>query len=188
MVNVPSSITIPANGTAQLNVDVDWASNRDDLAQSWFFGKVHIDRPNRPTATMPVSIFASIGDLPSEIEIRTAASSGFQDFTFGGVDASDQLMFLAGGVQTPDVVTIPLVEDTTPTDPFDGSAGSETLLFTLPEDTLWFRAELPGSLAVDTDLYMGIDTNGNGRAEAARSTATAPTARCRPRPGQVRRR
>lgn len=166
VVNVsPGSLNIPSNGTGQLEVDVDWSRNRQDLAQQWFFGKVHIDHPNYPRATMTASIFASNGEIPESLSVDTASSSGFEDFTFNGVLGTQQLTFLAGGLSAPDVVVLPLEQDPTPSDAFDGSAGAETLIFTLPEGTLQFRTELPPSDALDTDLFVGIDANGNGVAE-----------------------
>jgi hypothetical protein len=114
---------------------------------------------------MPVSIYASFGEFPSEYVIETDASNGYQDFELLGVETLPQATYFSGGLQEADQFSSNLVEDPTRGDPYDGGAGVRTYLFSVPQNTLWFHTETLASASEDVDLFVGRDSDGDGVAE-----------------------
>jgi hypothetical protein len=72
----------------------------------------------------------------------------------------------AVGFSVPDEVTQVLPADPTNGDPFDGSEGVATTLFTVPAGAHRLVGETKSSEAQDIDLFLGLDANGDGMASA----------------------
>ncbi len=169
----PDSFDLAANAGQQIEVTVDWS--QADVAGQWLFGKVHIDSGGFPTASLPVSVFASIGELPAEWGISTSKSSGFEDFELSGLGELPQATFSTGGLIPAEEITVDLVEDATWEDPFDGSEGTVTLLYDVPADTLWFHTDTPPSASEDVDLFVGFDSNNDGVAQESELVCLSAT-------------
>ena len=170
----PASFTLGAGQEQEIEITVDWSAV-PELGLDWFFGKVHIDNPQSPQATMPVSIYASFGEFPSEWVIETEAATGSRDFELLGVESLPQATYRAGGLRPADRVTLPLVQDPTRDNPFDGGEGTRTLLFGVPQNALWFHAETLISPAEDVDLFVGLDSDGDGLAEESELVCASTT-------------
>jgi subtilisin family serine protease len=160
----PSSFVIPAGGEQEIQVEVDWQA-ASNLGNQWVFGKVHIDNPAYPTSTMPVSIFASRGELPGEFVIGTNRSSDSRDFTIEGLGGLQQATYFGAGLVEPTRTEFSLPEDPTANEPYDGGEGVATVIVPIPANTLWFNTEIPPSASDDVDLFVGFDSNGDGRAQ-----------------------
>jgi len=156
----PSSVTIPEGQSREVEVSVDW-SEAGGLGSQWIYGKVNFDNPSYPTSTLPVTVFASLGALPAEWVINTNASSGFEDFEVGGLEALSGATFTAGGLQAADQVNFSLQEDADG-NPYVGEEGIQVFLFDVPQDALWFHTDTPASEPEDVDLFVGFDANGDG--------------------------
>ena len=170
----PSSFVIPAGGEQEIQVEVDW-QNASGLGNQWVFGKVHIDNPSYPTSTLPVSIFASLGELPEELLFGTNRSSGSRDFTISGLTALDQATYFGSGLTEPSRTVFALPEDPTANDPYDGGEGVATVIVPVPANTVWFSTEIPASASQDVDLFVGLDRNGDGRAQESELVCESTT-------------
>ncbi len=169
---VPQSFTLSGDQTRQIQIEVDWSNA--EVGGSWVFGKVHFSANGYPQATMPVSAFASIGDLPLEWDVPTNLSSGFQDFQLSGLAELSRASFRSGGLQEAERFEFGLVEDPTENDPYDGN-GTATMLFDVSGDALWLHAETLASASADVDLFVGYDADGDGRAEASEEVCASVT-------------
>lgn len=185
---VPTQFSASSSAATTLTITV----TIDDpaLVGSWIDGQVRlvpINNPGRTTTTLPVSVRASAGDLPAAIDLQTDTTNGFADVGFSGLVALSDLRI--GGTQLRRLETFSptMSVDPTESDPFDGSAaGVHQVLVAppLPGSNVAgiIQARVTSTTGGDKDLYVGFDTNGNGRADEAEvlcsSTSSGPSEEC----------
>jgi subtilisin family serine protease len=171
----PQDFTLANNASRSLSFDIDL--NGGNFVGTWVYGDIVLSASGVPDAVLPVAVFASGGELPLEWDISTDRNSGWQEFTLDGLAELPQATFTAGGLVRPDTDSRALVQDLTDNDPYDGGAGVMTVWQEVPEGALWLTTRTLPSSAVDLDLFLGLDTNGNGFADEDEEicSSTTPT-------------
>lgn len=159
----PQSFPLSGNGSQQVTVEVDLVGS--DLIGQWVSGKIRLSAVNMPDAVLPVTVFASAGDLPLQWDIATNKDGGSEFFTLSGLSELPGATYRAGGLVRPQTTEVGLVEDPTWEDPFDGGQGVFTLLHEVPAGALWLHSETLASESEDLDLFVGLDSNGDGQAQ-----------------------
>src|SRR5205085_4887770 len=133
-----------------------------------------------PDVRIPFSVYSDPGTLPAEIDLSVDADGGFRDITFSGLADLSNPRLIGGGLVPVNVDT-----RTIPVDPdiaglFDTLPRTGAFFDTLPlpneldangapaPSTLdvVIYAEASTTTARDVDLYVGIDSNGNGKPDA----------------------
>jgi uncharacterized repeat protein (TIGR01451 family) len=162
----PVNFNLPVGGVQIITMTADVTSVP---LETWAFGEVRFT-PNT-TATVaahfPVAVRAGGSRLPLAINLETRREAGAQNV--GGlltIDVADlELITLAGEPQLTDIA---LPQDPTRDDPYDLEAGGVyTTLVHAPATAKRFIVEILSSTAPDLDLYVGLDTNGNGQPDAS---------------------
>ncbi|WP_191621407.1 S8 family serine peptidase [Marinihelvus fidelis] len=169
----PGTFTL-ADGAEQslaITVDVTGSSQIGD----WVFGEIRMTADAVPDASMVVAVFASGGDLPAELDIASDQGAGTQVFELSGLAEITQGVYSAGGFVGLQKRTEGLVEDPSFDNAYDGGAGTFTQLVNVPADALWLHSSTEASDALDLDLFVGYDTNGNGLADESEELCASTT-------------
>ena len=106
--------------------------------------------------------------IAESITLAVTSASGYQDLTAANVRALPSARFLASALVEPQVSEFPLAEDPTPWLPFAGNAAlSLRVLPSAPTAREWRVLVDARSLSSgNVDVYLGIDSNRDGRASA----------------------
>ena len=174
----PTSASVSfTNGQAQslgFTFNVVAASN---LLGKWVYGSVTLQNTTpangRPNLTLPVAIFSSpysnSNNAITSISQTVTTERGFFDYSFTGIAALPNARFQAGDLVTPKVSTPSLAQDPSPSNPYNGFVtGLFTDTFTVPSSpvggpiTYKVKVKTSSAASQDVDLYVGIDSNGNG--------------------------
>ena len=159
----PEQFTLAMGASQQLTIDIDVSSGL--VTGQWVYGDIRLSATGRPDAVLTAAVFASGGDLPPEWVIETETDSGSEWFELSGLSAMPDATFAGGGLVRPTLTSRNLVQDPTRDDPYDSEAGTFTVLLDVPPGALWLYTETLPSTAVDLDLFVGVDRNGDGFAE-----------------------
>lgn len=172
----PSIFSLNNGATRQLSIDVDLSQS--EVVGAWVYGEVRLASSGLPDTVFPLAVFADGGDLPVEWQISSDSVSGWQEFALNGLAAMPDATFTSGGLVAPTQTVEDLPEDPSNDSPYDRSAGLMTVWHTVAADTLWLHTETLDSTAVDLDLFVGRDSNGDGIAQESEElcTSTTPTA------------
>jgi len=156
------------NGANQLlTIGVDLSQS--GLVGTWVYGEVRLTSAGLPDAVFPLAV------LTDEWQISSDGVSGWQDFTLDGLAAMPDATFTSGGLVIPTETVESLPQDPSNDSPYDGSAGLMTVWHTVAADTLLLHAETLDSTAFDLDLFVGLDTNGDGIAQESEELCTGTT-------------
>lgn len=169
----PSAFSL-ANGASR-NLAISFDLTGANVVGTWVYGSIRLSAAGVPDATIPVAVFASGGVLPSEWDISSPDSGGWQEFSLGGLAGMPEATFTAGGLVQPQVDSQFLVQDPSRDSPYDGSAGLLTVWHDVPQGALWLHTETLASSAVDIDLYVGRDTNGDNVADESEEICSSTT-------------
>ncbi len=169
----PSQFSLSANGSQTLDIEIDVSGG--DMIGQWVFGDIRLTASGVPDAAIATAVFASGGELPTELEISTDQGAGFQDFSLSGLARIDQSVYTAGGLVATQQRTESLVEDPSFDDPFDGSAGTFVQIVNVPANALWLHTSTLASDALDLDLFVGFDSNGNGQPDVGEELCSSTT-------------
>lgn len=175
-VNVsPANFTLSNNASRQLTISIDLTQS--EVVGSWVYGEVRLSSSGLPDAVFTVAVFADGGELPYEWKIDSSNISGWQDFELSGLSAMPDATFTSGGLVEPTESVMLLPQDPTDDDPYDGGDGVMTIWHTVAEDTLWLHTETLPSTSADLDLFVGLDTNGDGKPQEDEElcSSTSPT-------------
>ena len=159
----PENFTLGDGQSQELTVSLDLVSAGD--VGDWFYGRIRLESANRPDQLLTVAALYNGGVLPDAWFITDTRNGGWRDFELSGLVELPNATFNVGGLQPRSTVTEVLIEDPTDDDPFDGGEGVFTVWHELNEGALWLYAETEESTAIDLDLYVGVDLNGNGQAD-----------------------
>ncbi|MBW3165346.1 S8 family serine peptidase [Ferrimonas balearica] len=168
----PASFTLAAgeSQTLQITADVMDAKRND-----WNMGNIELSNGSE-TLRMPVVAFASTGNLPDHVAItahRDADSILLPDIT---AVAITDFTVTSYGLTKADLTDGSLAEDSDLTSPFDDTTdGVEVQLLTVAEGSKRMVAEILASSSPDLDLFVGIDTNGDGVAQQEELLAYSAT-------------
>ncbi len=162
----PAAFTLPPGGTQVLTITADVSAAALD---AWIFGQVTITPDSNPpsTAHMPVAVYTRAGAAPfgvSEITINTRRNQG--QTTLEGIRAINTISLTKalylGAAQ---VITGYVAQDPTNNDPYDINNGGvyTTIVSVSDPTTARLGVAVDDTTAVDLDLFVGKDTNGNGQ-------------------------
>jgi subtilisin family serine protease len=128
---------------------------------------------------IPVAVFASPGDLPDRFDLRANATSGYADVDVSGLAALPDATFTTTAPALAQVVADPVTEDPTPSSVYDNplSGGMVRVLNFAGASggarTFSLIAETASVSSRDIDLFVGLDSNGNGLPEAAEAVCVS---------------
>jgi len=179
---VPQQFTLApgASQTLQITVDVRAAA----AVGYWIDGGVRLRASNVSDFVMPVSVFASPGNVPDMMGIDTTADSGARVLTLSGLVAMPDATFrdTTFAQVTPEAVTLQVDTDDRD-DAFNNGGGSRNFrLLAKPAGAgslgrIYAEASEPGAR-----VYIGRDDDGSGTPEAfeviCRSADAGDVSRC----------
>ena len=158
----PATFSIAAGGTQSLTVDADAL---DVPVDQWVFAQIVLKAEGgaAPDAHLPVAIRRADRRLPPAVVIYTDKTTGSHPVTGLRAPAITELAIDPYGLVKGAVGSATVAVDPTNTDPYNDPTGTLVLTRTVPADAKRLVTEITGSTADDIDLYVGRDTNGDGR-------------------------
>jgi subtilisin family serine protease len=170
----PSSFSLSAAASRTLNITVNVAGT--GVINQWVSGKIRLSSPGYPDQYLTVNVFSDGGELPEEWLINDDRNGGWTMFNLSGLVALSDVTFTAGKLTRRNRNAKVLPEDNTNSDPYDSDSGVITRWYELPRGALWLYAETMDSTSEDVDLFVGRDSDGDGRAEESEElcSSTSP--------------
>jgi len=163
----PGNINLAAGQSAVITVSA--TLNNPNLVGSPQSGRVIMTSNSAQggplTQTLPVSVQFSGGDLPDRLQVQTTAGRDKQAFNLSGLVALPRASWQPSRLLLPARLSANLGADPTSDMPYDDDAGARTELVAVSANTLSLRADTLVSSAIDVDLYVGADLNGDGQAQ-----------------------
>ena len=191
--NMTSALDAPG---AQLNRNLNFIStsavaqtvvftavvDQPELAGKWVYGKVTLSSQGgdgRPDLVLPVSVYASpfanqaAQDALSNVVRTVTRERDYFDLDVSDIVALPEARFLTTALVAPVSGTQTISVDPTRDDPYDDTASNLVRLVTVPATPAGqpavkhrIRASTTAG-APDIDLFVGRDTDGDGRPDAA---------------------
>ncbi|MFA5684152.1 MAG: S8 family serine peptidase [Lysobacteraceae bacterium] len=145
-----------------------------------------VDAGNASATVIPVSLRASAGAVSERIQLTVDSDRGFRDVSLPGLVALPDVHPHGSSLATPRRRAELMQQDPTPSDVYDSfGAGTMVELVRLPATATprtWRLDVALSSNAMDVDLFVGRDLNGNGLPDAneelCRSTSPAAAEQC----------
>ncbi len=180
----PATLVLAAGESAQLNITLD-VSEPSLIGQS-VTGYVVLTPADSSVATQRLvfQVTADAGDLPTVLNIETAANRGSQFFDLAGLAALPQANFRTRGLSRARAINRSLAEDTTNADPYNNlTAGVYAITARVQNPGAVLYAQVDADLATtDLDLFVGLDLDGDFQPDAneelCRSTSPGPSEIC----------
>jgi subtilisin family serine protease len=160
----PGSFNLQAGQQQELSISISaGATPVGGLGE----GRIKLVPDNADLAEQALSVAAIIAEavLPERLSISAESNRGGDVLAVESVTMMDEALYHTSALTRPDRESFSLAQDTTPMDPFSSGAGTRTFLVDVPEEALLLLAETVASNAVDIDLFVGRDDNGNGQAD-----------------------
>ena len=161
----PSQFTLAAGATQTVAFHIDVRAAQ--LPGDWVEGHVRFERVTEDDVTdaaIPLTVFADPGELP-QVTITTAAEAGHHDLTLSGLVALPDARFAGTALASLDVLERTIGQDYTADDPYDSfTEGAFQRSITVPASpgTHFRLVVTTSSSAIDVDLFVGRDANGDG--------------------------
>lgn len=187
MTATPSTFTLAGGGSQPLSFR--FSTTAQSALSTWAYGSVTLRRVSggTPDLTLPVAIYLSPGTVPALQSRTVSGDRGFVDFNLGDLVSLGNARFSATDLAVPVTRQEGLLQDSTNTDPYDNLTDGvffQTLAVNFNDvqaHTVQVNATLvPASTpsAQDFDLFVGVDTDGDGLPEKGeeRCTSTSPGA------------
>lgn len=156
----PASFTL-LEGQSQ---SVQFAINTSQVAKSKYsFANATFSSPGLPSAKLPISIFLSVGDLPTNIEYSTRRNA--DSYTLANIDLIDTSEFYVSAIQPVKAIVESafVSQDSNPDDIHDDiDDGTFIKMITVPPGAKRLIAEIKEGSATDLDLYLAFDSNADG--------------------------
>jgi uncharacterized repeat protein (TIGR01451 family) len=184
----PATFELTPGATQELTITVDVSGLPEG---EWFFAELELmpmpppppplrsragAPPPIPVAHMPIAVQSSTGVLPTEIEINTRRNAGSQ--LVEGIEAIEitALTVNAFGLSQGTLTHEMLVQDSSNDSAYDDLTDGVFFITTdVPADAYSLIAETIDSSANDLDLFVGLDTNGDGLPEAGEQLCSSTT-------------
>lgn len=169
----PTSFDIEAGETQEVQISVDALAAQSN---QWAFGNVILTSAQHPEARVPVSVVASTGNIPDELTFDAVRDvDSFTIDELRAVEISD-FTVRSYGLTKADQTVSSLAVDSDNSSPYDDLAdGVQVTLYDVPEDAKRFVAEVLKSESPDLDMFVGIDTNGDGIPQEDEQIAVSAT-------------
>lgn len=167
----PQSFTLGQGQSRTLQIEVDAGTL---FAGSLGEGFIRMTPAQSQFAvqTLRVGIQVAAIELPDAVELSVDSNRGSDSLTVASGPLPEPL-FRTSGLVAPTRESFSLPQDSTPSQPYSGATGRETFLLDVPDDTLLLMAETVQSSASDIDLFVGRDSNGNGRADLSEEVCSS---------------
>ncbi|MBL4942598.1 MAG: S8 family serine peptidase [Colwellia sp.] len=169
----PASFDLAAGESQEISISVDAIQAESDV---WSFGHVVMTSDAHPTARLPVNVMASNGNIPKSM--RFDAHRGVDSFLLKDVMAIEISEFTSRsyGLVKANKADGMLAADSDRTSVYDDlEDGLNISMVTVPENAKRFVAEVLMSASPDLDMFVGIDTNGDGIPQKDEEIATSAT-------------
>ncbi|MCK7595202.1 S8 family serine peptidase [Pseudomarimonas salicorniae] len=185
----PASFTLAAGASQALDFTV--RINSTSLLGTHASGRVvlqPVDAQDAPLAApspsaIPVTVFASVGDVPASINLDTSLDRGQADAALTGLVALDDISVAGTELVAPERTERDLQADPTRDSPYDGNGNGAFFTLVGPSATsaggrFVLRARASSETAGDIDLYVGRDDDRDGQPDENEElcTSTAPDA------------
>jgi subtilisin family serine protease len=191
MTATPSTFTLSGGGSQPISFR--FSINGQSSLNTWAYGSITLRRSSggTPDLKLPVAIYLSSGVVPPLQQRTVSGDRGFVDFNLGNIISLGNARFSSTDLVVPVSRQQGIPQDPTNRDPYD-NLSSGVFFQNVPINfndgqphTVQVNATLvPASSpsAQDFDLYVGVDSDGDGQPEASeercRSTSSGPTEAC----------
>ncbi|WP_161958550.1 S8 family serine peptidase [Ornithinimicrobium cavernae] len=145
---------------------------------TWTFGAVRFTAAGSttvPEAHFPVAVRPA-GAGGDSIDIEAGAATGSHTETVTSPIDVRSLQVTVAGLQQGVRETVLVPQDPTMLDPYDTTVGTHTTLVEVPAGSRVIAADIGRTTANDLDLFVGIDSNGDGVAQAGEELCSSATA------------
>ncbi|MDT0594346.1 S8 family serine peptidase [Glaciecola petra] len=156
----PSSFTLNEGQTQTVSFEIE--SARAPKTE-YSFASVSFSSPGLPDATLPISVFASIGDIPLALEFDS--SRQIDSLLQADIEAINLPNFFVSGYMPvkATVVDGQVSEDSDNSDLFDNlNDGVQITTIQVPSNAVRLVTEIKSSTAPDLDLFLIYDANSDG--------------------------
>lgn len=169
----PPSFTLAPGATQALTIEVDVSDPR--LASARVEGEVRLAPGSAAVATsrIPLSVLSTIGSLPAAVSLLVNSNALASHVDLSGLVALPDLSPQVSSLERAVTAGGNLVADPTRSDPFDDlTKGVVYTTLTVPANTdpatqsVLLFAQSTSATARDVDLYVGFDSNGDGKPNA----------------------
>ena len=182
MTATPSTFTLSGSGSQALSFR--FSTNAQSSLNNWAYGSVTLRRVGggTPDLTLPVAVFLSSGAVPP-LQVRTVSGDrGFVDFTLGDIVSLGNARFASTDLAVPVAQQQGLLQDSTNTDPYDNLSDgvffqnvpinfNDGQTHTVQVNATLAPASTPS--AQDFDLFVGVDSDGDGQPEDSEERCTS---------------
>jgi subtilisin family serine protease len=176
LTTTPSTFTLTGGGSQALSFL--FSTNAQSALNTWAYGSVTLRRVGggTPDLTLPVAIYLSSGTVPP-LQARTVSGDrGFVDFNLGEIISLGNARFAATDLVVPVTKQEGLLQDSTNRDPYDNLTDgvffqnvpinfNDGRTHTVQVNVTLAPASSPA--AQDFDLFVGVDTDADGRPDSA---------------------
>ena len=176
----PAEFTLAPSATQALTVTADV---RKLPVGQWNFAEVRLVPTGGavPETRLPIALRTA---KPVPVDVAAGSSQGSTVVTTSSKVAITSLQTVISGLTQGRSDEFVLEQDPTPTEgPYDVSVGTKTVLVDVPAGSRFLAADVVETDAVDLDLFVGQDTNGDGLAqeteEVCRSASETALESCR---------
>jgi hypothetical protein len=160
----PAEFTLAPNATQTVTITADV---RKLSVNRWNFGAVRFVPTGGgvPETRLPVALHTA---KPVPVDVVTNSTQGSTIVTTTAkMDIKRFNSIVSGLTQGRDDEFL-LEQDPTPTEgPYDVPVGTKTILVDVPAGSRFLATDIVSTDAVDLDLFVGLDSNGDGAAEEA---------------------
>lgn len=160
----PLSFNLSAGQSRTLEIEVDTGAL---FAGALGQGRIELTPVQGDFVAQRLNVGVQVAavELPESLELSVDSNRGRHTETVNSGPLPEPV-FRTSKLVAPRRESFSLPQDSTPSDPYSGSVGRETFLLEAPADTLLLMADTLSSSATDIDLFIGRDSNGNGRADS----------------------
>lgn len=170
----PATFELAAGESQELSITMDAFTAESDV---WSFGMVNLTSASSPALHMPVSIVASNGNLPDEVDLDAYRNQ--DSFLFTDVMAVEITDFQSTsyGLTKATKVMGEVAEDSDNSDYLDDlEDGLSITSVEVPEGAIRLAAATMDSSSPDLDLFVVFDANGDGIPTEDEVVGTSTTA------------
>jgi subtilisin family serine protease len=156
----PAAFDLTAGDTQEITITVDAIAAQSDV---WSFGHVVMTSADHPTARIPVNIIASNGNIPDSMTFTANRDAdSFLQKDVMAVEITEFTTRSYGLVKADQTASMLAVDSDNSSVYDDMEDGLNVSMITVPADAKRFVAEILASDSPDLDMFVGIDTNGDG--------------------------
>ncbi|WP_397606811.1 S8 family serine peptidase [Silanimonas sp.] len=182
LTTTPSTFTLSGSGSQALSFR--FSTNAQSALNTWAYGSVTLRRVGggTPDLTLPVAVYLSSGAVPP-LQVRNVSGDrGYVDFDLSNIISLNNARFAATDLAVPVAKQEGLLQDSTNGDPYDSLTDgvffqnvpinfNDGQTHTVQVNVTLAPASSPA--AQDFDLFVGVDSDGDGQPEEAEERCTS---------------